>query len=117
MKLATFSKQILAPQFFQPFGVMLIGVEIRLNELRKARNDLRYKPVTTKQYIQTFDIIADFAKLAVFDKHPAPGDAQHRQQDDHGGKGCSHALCTAVRSEEHTSELQSRPHLVCRLLL
>src|SRR5690554_5112080 len=24
---------------------------------------------------------------------------------------------SAVRSEEHTSELQSRPHLVCRLLL
>src|SRR3989442_6114689 len=24
---------------------------------------------------------------------------------------------TSVRSEEHTSELQSRPHLVCRLLL
>src|SRR2546422_115577 len=26
-------------------------------------------------------------------------------------------LCTALRSEEHTSELQSRLHLVCRLLL
>src|SRR5690554_7384629 len=26
-------------------------------------------------------------------------------------------LDTLVRSEEHTSELQSRPHLVCRLLL
>src|SRR5690554_318375 len=26
-------------------------------------------------------------------------------------------LCVANRSEEHTSELQSRPHLVCRLLL
>src|SRR5215813_4299306 len=26
-------------------------------------------------------------------------------------------LCKGVRSEEHTSELQSRPHLVCRLLL
>src|SRR5690554_4821489 len=25
--------------------------------------------------------------------------------------------CNAIRSEEHTSELQSRPHLVCRLLL
>src|SRR5690554_7653486 len=25
--------------------------------------------------------------------------------------------CFLVRSEEHTSELQSRPHLVCRLLL
>src|SRR5690554_2799952 len=40
----------------------------------------------------------------------------------------AHVSCTAihsatpmvplwVRSEEHTSELQSRPHLVCRLLL
>src|SRR3989442_3935981 len=27
------------------------------------------------------------------------------------------ALPKTVRSEEHTSELQSRPHLVCRLLL
>src|SRR3989442_8376185 len=27
------------------------------------------------------------------------------------------ALVVFVRSEEHTSELQSRPHLVCRLLL
>src|SRR5690554_7567707 len=26
-------------------------------------------------------------------------------------------LRSEVRSEEHTSELQSRPHLVCRLLL
>src|SRR5690554_7048552 len=25
--------------------------------------------------------------------------------------------CMNMRSEEHTSELQSRPHLVCRLLL
>src|SRR5690554_7232067 len=25
--------------------------------------------------------------------------------------------CSGQRSEEHTSELQSRPHLVCRLLL
>src|SRR3989442_6051362 len=27
------------------------------------------------------------------------------------------AVSSADRSEEHTSELQSRPHLVCRLLL
>src|SRR3989442_11147027 len=26
-------------------------------------------------------------------------------------------VCALLRSEEHTSELQSRPHLVCRLLL
>src|SRR5436305_11655157 len=30
---------------------------------------------------------------------------------------CSCAISTRARSEEHTSELQSRPHLVCRLLL
>src|SRR3989442_5212377 len=28
-----------------------------------------------------------------------------------------HPACLPIRSEEHTSELQSRPHLVCRLLL
>src|SRR3989442_3095896 len=28
-----------------------------------------------------------------------------------------HIFQTNMRSEEHTSELQSRPHLVCRLLL
>src|SRR5690554_7476617 len=41
-------------------------------------------------------------------------------------QGVPHLVCFAVksnsnlavlRSEEHTSELQSRPHLVCRLLL
>src|SRR5690554_7157906 len=31
-----------------------------------------------------------------------------------GGK--MSVILTAERSEEHTSELQSRPHLVCRLL-
>src|SRR3989442_4704805 len=28
-----------------------------------------------------------------------------------------HEIRRIIRSEEHTSELQSRPHLVCRLLL
>src|SRR3989442_10443446 len=30
---------------------------------------------------------------------------------------CEHLASKTWRSEEHTSELQSRPHLVCRLLL
>src|SRR3989442_11705520 len=43
--------------------------------------------------------------------------------DDRGCFGVGEAASTtryqqpAERSEEHTSELQSRPHLVCRLLL
>src|SRR5690554_7614121 len=37
----------------------------------------------------------------------------------HKGNGRKHPNqeCEISRSEEHTSELQSRPHLVCRLLL
>src|SRR6201991_252224 len=33
------------------------------------------------------------------------------------GLGGLISMLAAARSEEHTSELQSRPHLVCRLLL
>src|SRR3989442_5896662 len=43
-----------------------------------------------------------------------PRDAEHartRGAADHAGPR------VRARSEEHTSELQSRPHLVCRLLL
>src|SRR5690554_7496466 len=43
---------------------------------------------------------------------------------EYGGRGSHVRECLGVlsaasyeRSEEHTSELQSRPHLVCRLLL
>src|SRR3989442_6785702 len=35
----------------------------------------------------------------------------------HRGRDHRLARWTTRRSEEHTSELQSRPHLVCRLLL
>src|SRR5690606_39689069 len=35
----------------------------------------------------------------------------------HGGQVGSRVVCGGMRSEEHTSELQSRENLVCRLLL
>src|SRR3712207_7803044 len=45
---------------------------------------------------------------------PAPDDADGRSESsDCGGRGRG----SAGRSEEHTSELQSRQYLVCRLLL
>src|SRR3989442_11094969 len=44
------------------------------------------------------------------DRHPGPMQFL-RWVEDHG------KLLFTTRSEEHTSELQSRPHLVCRLLL
>src|SRR5690554_7280872 len=39
----------------------------------------------------------------------------HKKQS--GGSGQYGKIDYIIRSEEHTSELQSRPHLVCRLLL
>src|SRR5687768_18542283 len=56
-------------------------------------------------------------------EHGAGSDAPRRSEprgagaadDLHAAVGT--ALRVAVRSEEHTSELQSRLHLVCRLLL
>src|SRR2546422_4776416 len=38
-------------------------------------------------------------------------------RDAPGGRGCAPRPAGPPRSEEHTSELQSRLHLVCRLLL
>src|SRR3989442_7837823 len=42
--------------------------------------------------------------------------ARSRPADPHERRDARQQL-PALRSEEHTSELQSRPHLVCRLLL
>src|SRR3989442_3113329 len=40
-----------------------------------------------------------------------------RLAPNHGDQGKALFAGRKARSEEHTSELQSRPHLVCRLLL
>src|SRR2546422_2268785 len=54
------------------------------------------------------------------DRHGLAGEehqaeSQRRQPAQHQGERVEHPV--ADRSEEHTSELQSRLHLVCRLLL
>src|SRR5690554_7105139 len=56
------------------------------------------------------------------DQGAQPTDQGQQAAPDAGGKTFSqedvnNIVAREVRSEEHTSELQSRPHLVCRLLL
>src|SRR3712207_8338951 len=48
---------------------------------------------------------------------PDGGGDQHRRRGAARAGGCAVVLPGALRSEEHTSELQSRQYLVCRLLL
>src|SRR3712207_6971864 len=42
---------------------------------------------------------------------------RHRRHDDEDPPRGAHGVALSPRSEEHTSELQSRQYLVCRLLL
>src|SRR5690625_6219710 len=51
--------------------------------------------------------------------HVVPVGRQKKASHPHqsGRCGCGSTIMMSGRSEEHTSELQSRGHLVCRLLL
>src|SRR5436190_6991740 len=46
-----------------------------------------------------------------------PPDGEHRAAERHEAPDCPHPGASCLRSEEHTSELQSHSDLVCRLLL
>src|SRR5207253_9256117 len=50
-------------------------------------------------------------------RYARAGDARRARGDARGPGARENARARGVRSEEHTSELQSRGHLVCRLLL
>src|SRR2546429_5426009 len=64
-----------------------------------------------------------FPYTTLFRSHSVRGPALRRGHSRHAGccwcapGGCLGLLVSRLRSEEHTSELQSRLHLVCRLLL
>src|SRR3712207_8350450 len=49
--------------------------------------------------------------------HAVRGDLLHEHRVDPAGPEVPRGLRVSARSEEHTSELQSRQYLVCRLLL
>src|SRR3989442_8729386 len=63
-----------------------------------------------------------FPYTTLFRSLPLEGESPRQcrgpgRQGQRRGRRLLPALRVAGRSEEHTSELQSRPHLVCRLLL
>src|SRR3989442_1846886 len=66
-----------------------------------------------------------FPYTTLFRSRSAGYSSRHEERPSHGARKWSIARRSRYddvpgqtgRSEEHTSELQSRPHLVCRLLL
>src|SRR3989442_10965234 len=66
-------------------------------------------PYTTLFRSDTF-AVPEWRMSSVVDRAPDERSA-------HRIEGEADPLLVVTRSEEHTSELQSRPHLVCRLLL
>src|SRR5690554_7232286 len=68
---------------------------------------------TSEEHLKTlYELGFTRVSYGVQDYNPTVQQAIHRIQPFENVK-----RATDSRSEEHTSELQSRPHLVCRLLL
>src|SRR5690625_6656313 len=86
--------------------------------LEKIKEELRYLKEVRRQEI------SDYMGSAIADgdiRESAAYDDARQQQSSNEARIADLeeiiARATVVRSEEHTSELQSRGHLVCRLLL
>src|SRR5690554_4899749 len=71
--------------------------------------------------IETTNAQAEWSEDEVYLGMPKPGGDAWLSIDLTSGEllyeNTSRGAISYLRSEEHTSELQSRPHLVCRLLL
>src|SRR5690625_5907199 len=100
-----FKRLLYAPARKKPYGIVTLGSD----RYRNIRNMCHPLPDTTGSYL------AD-APLGVHLFHARLG-SPHLSSS----AGAYDLLCSPKklfrRSEEHTSELQSRGHLVCRLLL
>src|SRR5690625_6903104 len=94
------------------------------NKQKKKLFSVSGRPIAENQNVKTAGkrgpmLLEDFwflEKLAHFDREVIPERRMHAKGSGAFGKfTVTHDI--TKRSEEHTSELQSRGHLVCRLLL
>src|SRR5436305_3882716 len=96
---------------------------------RPAPNALRVANSRFLAVARTSNRLATFAQAINNTKLTAPSKTSNESRASPTILSCNDGGCAAfvagfawgrefcVESEEHTSELQSRPHLVCRLLL
>src|SRR5207253_9127384 len=93
-----------------PTGIYTLSLHDALPILRGARPGAGRRPGHVRPRAPRISVARGL--------RPGDGGGASRPEGRAGGAGRVHAHPHArVRSEEHTSELQSRGHLVCRLLL
>src|SRR5690554_7237404 len=92
------------------------GKEVKLSDYKGSKVALYFYPKDmtpgcTNQACNLRDNFAELKKEGIVVLGVSPDDETRHQKfiDKH------ELPFTLIRSEEHTSELQSRPHLVCRL--
>src|SRR5690554_7064151 len=76
------------------------------------RSDARYRQCVSAGWLR---VLHSLGALAVYVALGGCGGGQ--SGGEFNDERAPYDDCACPRSEEHTSELQSRPHLVCRLLL
>src|SRR5258708_29679147 len=79
-------------------------------EKRSTQTDLLVLALTLEEF-------APSSRLPGWDAHQTGRELRELFELAHHHSGSVLAINTFIRSEEHTSELQSPDHLVCRLLL
>ena len=83
-----------------------------------SEDEFEDTPAEEGEWCEQFDELAEFDEFCEFDELDDLGsecDVEHEELQCRGFEGSY--TSASSRSEEHTSELQSRLHLVCRLLL
>src|SRR5690625_6126873 len=88
-------------------GTAITGISVDRKSCKKIKTTIKTRINTSIMVTTTLLIEASRNSLV----------SKLTRTDNPSGKSCSISPRRACRSEEHTSELQSRGHLVCRLLL
>src|SRR5690554_2881667 len=140
-KISDAKNQLISPDTFQEkfIGSTLDDITARvytiyLNRLKQSNamdfDDLLIKPIELfEKFPEVLEAYQDRFKYILIDEYQDTNHAQYKATKMLSAK--YNNICVVgddaqsiysfrgadIRSEEHTSELQSRPHLVCRLLL
>src|SRR5215813_2758632 len=93
-----------------PSGDYLVWIDLEMTGLKPDFDAII--EIATVVTDKDLAIVAEGPVLAIHHSDEVLARMDEWNQRQHGSSGL-----LARRSEEHTSELQSRPHLVCRLLL